>query len=132
MDGDVGVIGNGAGLNMATLDILTYFNGDPANFLEVSGRTYHKSEEAIKLVLSNPNVKVIFGNFFGCISRCDVIAEGLARAMENGAVKVPLVVSMRGTGAKEGVETLKKAGLKEIYEDDIEAGRRAVEILKGS
>ena len=132
MDGEVGVIGNGAGLNMATLDILTYFGGSPANFLEVSGRTYHKAEEAIRLVLSNPNVKVVFGNFFGCISRCDVIAEGLARAIKNGAVTVPLVVAMRGTGAKEGIETLKKAGLDEIYEDDIEAGRRAVELLQGN
>ncbi len=131
MDGQVGVIGNGAGLNMATLDILTYFDGTPANFLEVSGRTYGKAEEAIRLVLSNPNVKVVFGNFFGCISRCDVIAEGLARAIRNGAVTAPLVVAMRGTGAKEGIETLKRAGLEEIYEDDIEAGRRAVELLKG-
>jgi len=75
--GNIGVIGNGAGLNMATLDIISHFGGKPANFLEVSGRTYHKSEEAIDIVLSNPNVKAIFGNFFGCISRCDNPRPGL-------------------------------------------------------
>ncbi|MFH1958478.1 MAG: ATP-grasp domain-containing protein [bacterium] len=131
MSGDIGVIGNGAGLNMATLDIITYFGGTPANFLEVSGRTYHKAKEAIEVILSNPNVKIIFGNFFGCISRCDVIAKGLAEAIKSGTVRVPLVISMRGTGAEEGIETLKKAGVKELYEDDIDAGKRVVEILRG-
>jgi len=130
MDGNIGVIGNGAGLNMATLDILKYFGGNPANFLEVSGRTYHKAKEAIEIILSNPNVKIIFGNFFGCISRCDVIATGLANAVKSGLLNVPIVIAMRGTGAEEGIKTLKEAGLKEIYEDDIEAGRRAAEILK--
>ncbi len=131
LSGNIGVIGNGAGLNMATLDILTHFGGRPANFLEVSGRTYHKASEAIDIVISNPAVKVIFGNFFGCISRCDVIAEGLAAAAARGAVSVPMVISMRGTGAEEGVETLKKAGFREIYSDDIEAGRRAAELSRG-
>lgn len=130
MDGNIGVIGNGAGLNMATLDILKYFGCNPANFLEVSGRTYHKAKEAIEIILFNPNVKIIFGNFFGCISRCDVIAAGLANAVKSGILKVPIVIAMRGTGAEEGTKTLKEAGLKEIYEDDIEAGKRVAEILK--
>ncbi len=130
MNGNVGVIGNGAGLNMATLDILKYYGGDPSNFLEVSGRTYHKAGEAIDIVLSNPGVKVIFGNFFGCISRCDVIAKGLAGAYENGIVNVPMVIAMRGTGGDEGRQTLKDAGLTEIFEDDIEAGKRLAEILE--
>ena len=132
MDGNIGVIGNGAGLNMAALDILTFFGGKPANFLEVSGRTYHKAKEAIGIVLSNPNVKVIFGNFFGCISRCDVIAEGLAQAAKEGVLNKPIVISMRGTGAKEGLLTLKSSGFREIYEDDIDAGKRAVELSKES
>lgn len=130
MNGDVGVIGNGAGLNMATLDILTYFGGNPANFLEVSGRTYHKAKEAIEIILSKPNVKIIFGNFFGCISRCDVIAKGLAEAIRSGIIKVPIVIAMRGTGAEEGIKTLKEAGLEEIFEDDIDAGKRVVDILR--
>lgn len=130
MDGNIGVIGNGAGLNMATLDIITYFGGNPANFLEVSGKTYHKAKEAIEIILSNPNAKIIFGNFFGCISRCDIIALGLAEAIKSGIIKVPMVIAMRGTGAEEGIKTLKEAGLEEIYEDDIEAGKRVVEILK--
>jgi succinyl-CoA synthetase beta subunit len=130
MDGNVGVIGNGAGLNMATLDILLYYGGEPANFLEVSGRTYHKAAEAIDIVLSNPGVKVVFGNFFGCISRCDVIAEGLADAYREGVINVPMVVAMRGTGGSQGRETLKEAGLTEIFKDDIEAGKRLAEILK--
>jgi len=130
MGGDIGVIGNGAGLNMATLDIIKFFGGNPANFLEVSGRTYHKAKEAIEIILSNLRVKVIFGNFFGCISRCDVIAEGLVRAIKEGVVKVPMVVAMRGTGAEEGIKKLKDAGLEEIYEDDIDAGKRVIEILR--
>ncbi|MBN2407471.1 MAG: ADP-forming succinate--CoA ligase subunit beta [Elusimicrobia bacterium] len=130
MDGNIGVIGNGAGLNMATLDIITHFGGKPANFLEVSGRTYGKAKEAIQIVLSNPNVKVIFGNFFGCISRCDVIAQGLAKAYAEGIIRVPIVISMRGTGAEEGIKTLRAAGMNEIYEDDIEAGEKAVSLLK--
>jgi len=130
MDGDIGVTGNGAGLNMATLDIISYFGGKPANFLEVSGRTYHKAKQALKIILSNPNVKIIFGNFFGCISRCDVIAQGIAEAVKDGIIKVPIVIAMRGTGAKEGIETLKKAGIKEIFEDDIAAGERVVKVLK--
>ncbi|MEA3506641.1 MAG: ATP-grasp domain-containing protein, partial [Elusimicrobiota bacterium] len=130
MDGNVGVIGNGAGLNMATLDILLYYGGQPANFLEVSGRTYHKAAEAIEIVLSNPGVKVIFGNFFGCISRCDVIAEGLADAYREGVINVPMVIAMRGTGGQKGRKTLRDAGLTEIFEDDIESGKRLAEILK--
>ena len=132
MDGDIGVIGNGAGLNMANLDILASFGGKPANFLEVSGRTYDKAKEAIEIIASNPNVKIIFGNFFGLISRCDVIAQGIAEAVKSGTIKVPIVIAMRGTGAKEGIQTLKNAGLKEIYEDDIVAGERAVKLLRGN
>lgn len=130
LSGSVGVIGNGAGLNMATLDIISFYGAKPANFLEVSGRTYAKAEDAVGIVVSNPNVRVVFGNFFGCISRCDVIAEGLAAAHTKGIIKVPMVVAMRGTGAKEGLETLRAAGISEIYEDDIEAGRRVAELLK--
>jgi succinyl-CoA synthetase beta subunit len=129
MDGEIGVIGNGAGLNMTTLDILRYYGGEPANFLEVSGRTYMKAEQAIEIVLKNPKVKVIFGNFFGSISRCDVIAQGLAAAIEKGRLTKPLIVSMRGNGAEEGKRILSSLGIP-IYENDRIAGEKAVELAK--
>lgn len=129
MDGEIGVIGNGAGLNMTTLDILRYYGGEPANFLEVSGRTYMKAEKAIEIVLKNPKVKVIFGNFFGSISRCDVIAEGLAEAIKKGKVTKPLVVSMRGNGAEEGMQILASLEVP-IYENDRIAGEKVVELAK--
>ncbi|NIS72131.1 MAG: ADP-forming succinate--CoA ligase subunit beta [Proteobacteria bacterium] len=129
MDGEIGVIGNGAGLNMTTLDILRYYGGEPANFLEVSGRTYMKAEQAIEIVLKNPKVKVIFGNFFGSISRCDVIAQGLAEAIKKGTVTKPLIVSMRGNGAEEGRKILSSLGIP-IYENDQIAGEKAVEAAK--
>ena len=129
MGGTIGVIGNGAGLNMTTLDILRHYGGEPANFLEVSGRTYMKAEEAIQIVLKNPKVKVIFGNFFGSISRCDVIAKGLAEAIKKGKVTKPMVVSMRGNGAEEGKEILRALDVP-IYENDQIAGEKAVELAK--
>ena len=130
LDGNIGVIGNGAGLNMTTIDILRHFKGDPANFLEVSGRTYMLADKGIEVVLNNPNVKVIFGNFFGCISRCDVIAQGLAKAMKEGKVKQPMVVSMRGNGAAEGRKILRELGVP-VYENDKIAGQKACELAAG-
>ncbi len=131
MDGDIGVIGNGAGLNLTTLDLLEYVGLKPANFLEVSGRTYDRAEKGLEIILKNKNVRIIFGNFFGCISRCDVIASGLAGAIEKGVLPpaVPLVVAMRGNGGEEGARTLKAAGI-EVYEDDQTAINRVLEILK--
>jgi len=129
MGGSIGVIGNGAGLNMTTLDILRYYGGEPANFLEVSGRTYMKAEEAIQIVLKNPKVKAIFGNFFGSISRCDVIAKGLAEAIRKGKVIKPMIVSMRGNGAEEGKEILRALDVP-IYENDQIAGQKVVELAK--
>lgn len=121
--------GNGAGLNMATLDILRYYGGEPSNFLEVSGRTYMLAEKAIDIVLKRPGVKVVFGNFFGSISRCDVIAEGLAKFIRDGKLNKPMIVSMRGNGAEEGKKILRDVGI-EVYEDDQIAGKKAVEIAK--
>jgi succinyl-CoA synthetase beta subunit len=129
MDGNIGVIGNGAGLNMTTLDILRYYGGEPANFLEVSGRTYMLAEKAIELVLKRPGVKAVFGNFFGSISRCDVIAEGLAKFIRDGKLTKPMIVSMRGNGAEEGKKILRDVGI-EVYEDDQIAGEKVVEMAK--
>jgi len=127
--GSIGVIGNGAGLNMTTLDILRYFGGTPSNFLEVSGRTYMLAEKAVEIVLKNPTVKALFGNFFGSAARCDVIAEGLAEAFKKGKIKKPFIVSMRGMGAKEGRKLLKDLGI-EVYENDEEAAKRVVELAR--
>jgi len=88
-----------------------------------------KAEEAIQIVLKNPKVKVIFGNFFGSISRCDVIAKGLAEAIKKGKVTKPMVVSMRGNGAEEGKEILRALDVP-IYENDQIAGEKAVELAK--
>ncbi|PKM92690.1 MAG: succinate--CoA ligase subunit beta [Elusimicrobia bacterium HGW-Elusimicrobia-4] len=131
MDGNIGVLGNGAGLNLTTLDMLQYVGLKPSNFLEVSGRTYDKAEKGLEIILKNPNIKMVFGNFFGCISRCDVIAEGLAGAIKKGILPkhIPMVVAMRGNGGKEGSETLRRAGI-EVYEDDETAIKRLLEILK--
>jgi len=131
MDGNIGVIGNGAGLNMTTLDILRYYGGEPSNFLEVSGRTYMLAEKAIDIVLKRPGVKVVFGNFFGSISRCDVIAEGLAKFIRDGKLNKPMIVSMRGNGAEEGKKILRDVGI-EVYEDDQIAGKKVVEVAKSS
>jgi succinyl-CoA synthetase beta subunit len=129
LDGNIGVIGNGAGLNMTTIDILRHFDGHPANFLEVSGRTYMLADKGIEIVLDNPKVDVIFGNFFGCISRCDVIAQGLAKAMKEGKVAKPMVVSMRGNGAEEGRTILRELGIP-VFENDRIAGEKACELAK--
>ncbi|MHC1605384.1 MAG: ADP-forming succinate--CoA ligase subunit beta [Candidatus Methanofastidiosia archaeon] len=128
MDGNIGVIGNGAGLNIATLDILRFYGGNPANFLEVSGRTYMLAGKALEIVLKNAKVKIVMGNFFGSISRCDVIAQGITNAIKEGKVTVPLIVAMRGNGAEEGRKILKKAGI-EVYEDDKVAAKKVIGIL---
>lgn len=129
LSGDIGVIGNGAGLNMATLDMLKREGLQPANFLEVSGRTYALAEEAVRLVCSRPGIRALFGNFYGCISRNDVIARGLASAAGKGLLTVPMIVAMRGNGAEEGRETLRAAGLK-VFEDDEPAVRRLARLLE--
>jgi succinyl-CoA synthetase beta subunit len=129
LDGNIGVIGNGAGLNMTTIDILRHFEGRPANFLEVSGKTYMLADKGIDIVLKNPKVDVVFGNFFGCISRCDVIAEGLAKAIKEGKLTKPLIVSMRGNGAEEGRKILKELGIP-VYENDRIAGEKVCEVSK--
>ena len=129
LDGDIGVIGNGAGLNMATLDMLKRVGLKPANFLEVGGRTYSLAEGAIKIVCSRPGIRAVFGNFYGCISRNDVIAQGLAGAVKKGLLTVPMIVAMRGNGAAEGRNLLKAAGV-EVFEDDEPAAMRLAELLK--
>ncbi len=112
MDGDIGCIVNGAGLAMATMDIIKLFGGEPANFLDVGGSSNpSKVINAIKIILNNPKVRAILINIFGGITRCDDIANGLLLAMKEVDIKVPLVVRLIGTNDKEGREVLEKAGI---------------------
>ena len=104
---------NGAGLAMATMDIIKLYGMEPANFLDVGGgATKEKVAAAFKIILSDPNVKGILVNIFGGIMRCDIIAEGVVAAAKEMAIKVPLVVRLEGTNVELGKEILAKSGLK--------------------
>src|SRR5699024_10156467 len=112
LEGDIGCMVNGAGLAMATMDIIKHYGGDPANFLDVGGgATAEKVTEAFKLILSDENVKGIFVNIFGGIMRCDVIAEGVVEAVHNVGLEIPLVVRLEGTNVDRGKEILGESGL---------------------
>jgi succinyl-CoA synthetase beta subunit len=128
LDGDIGCMVNGAGLAMATLDMITFCGGSPANFLDVGGGAdKDKVMAAFKLILRDENVKVIMVNIFGGIVRCDLIAEGVVAAAAELGVKVPLVVRLQGTNAAEGREILANSGLDITPADTLqEAGERAV------
>ncbi|WP_215147423.1 ADP-forming succinate--CoA ligase subunit beta [Exiguobacterium sp. s91] len=112
LDGNIGCLVNGAGLAMATMDIIKHFSGDPANFLDVGGgATKEKVTEAFKLILSDENVKGIFVNIFGGIMKCDVIAEGIVAATKEVGLELPLVVRLEGTNVDAGKQILKDSGL---------------------
>ncbi len=128
LDGDIGCMVNGAGLAMATLDMITHCGGSPANFLDVGGGAdKEKVMNAFKLILRDPGVKVILVNIFGGIVRCDLIAEGVVGAAQELGVEVPLVVRLQGTNAAEGRQILKDSGLNITPAETLqEAGERAV------
>ena len=132
LDGDIGCMVNGAGLAMATMDVISLNGGTPANFLDVGGgATKERVTEAFKLILSSDKVKAIFVNIFGGIVRCDLIAEGIIAAARELAVKVPVVVRLEGTNVEKGKELLKNSGLAIIPADDINDGaRKAVAAAK--
>ena len=112
LDGDIACMVNGAGLAMATMDVIKLHGGKPANFLDVGGgATAERVTAAFELILSNPNVRAILVNIFGGIVRCDVIAEGVMAAVKNVGVKVPVVVRLEGTNAKQAREMLAQSGL---------------------
>lgn len=114
LDGNVGCMVNGAGLAMATMDIIKQYGGEPANFLDVGGSADAKSvEEAFRIILKDPNVNAILINIFGGIVRCDRVANGIVDAYKNiGEVKVPIIVRLQGTNADEGKEIIDNSGLK--------------------
>jgi succinyl-CoA synthetase beta subunit len=120
LDGQIGCMVNGAGLAMATMDIIKLYGSSPANFLDVGGgASKEKVEEAFKIILSDPAVKGILVNIFGGIMRCDIIAEGIIAAAKEMHIEVPLVVRLEGTNVDLGKEMLAKSGLKITPADDL-------------
>jgi succinyl-CoA synthetase beta subunit len=128
LDGDIACMVNGAGLAMATMDLIKLEGGEPANFLDVGGgATAERVAEAFKIILSNENVKAILVNIFGGIVRCDLIAEGVITAVKEVGVKVPVVVRLEGTNVDKGRALLAESGLDIIAADDLtDAARKAV------
>jgi succinyl-CoA synthetase beta subunit len=132
LDGSIGCMVNGAGLAMATMDIIKLYGGEPANFLDVGGgATKERVTEAFKIILSDPHVKAILVNIFGGIMRCDVIAEGIIAAAREMHIAVPLVVRLEGTNVERGKELLRDSGLAIIPADDLDdAAKKAVAAVK--
>jgi succinyl-CoA synthetase beta subunit len=134
LDGEIGCMVNGAGLAMATMDIIKLYGSEPANFLDVGGgATTEKVTEAFKIITSDPNVKGILVNIFGGIMRCDVIAEGVIAAVREVGLKVPLVVRLEGTNVELGKKILNESGLAVIAADDLaDAAEKIVKAVKGA
>jgi succinyl-CoA synthetase beta subunit len=128
LDGNIGCLVNGAGLAMATMDVIKLYGGEPANFLDVGGgATAEKVTEAFKIMLRNPNLKAILVNIFGGIMKCDTIAEGVVAASKAVSLKVPLVVRMKGTNEDLGKKILADSGLPIITANNMaEAAERVV------
>jgi len=133
LDGEIGCMVNGAGLAMATMDIIKLYGSSPANFLDVGGgATKEKVTEAFKIITSDPNVKGILVNIFGGIMRCDVIAEGVIAAVKEVGLQVPLVVRLEGTNVELGKDIIKNSGLNVIAADDLKDGaQKIVKAVKG-
>jgi succinyl-CoA synthetase beta subunit len=134
LDGTIGCMVNGAGLAMATLDIIQLAGGSPANFLDVGGgANKEKVQAAFKIILSDPKVKAILVNIFGGIMKCDIIAEGIIAAAKEMNITVPLVVRLQGTNVEKGKEMLANSGLKITPADDLrDAAEKAVKAAKGA
>ena len=132
LDGQIGCMVNGAGLAMATMDIINLYGSEPANFLDVGGgASKEKVTAAFKIILSDKNVKGILINIFGGIMRCDVIAEGVIAAAKETELNIPLVVRLAGTNFEKGKEILNNSGLKNIPADDLnDAAKKIVEAIK--
>ena len=133
LDGEIGCMVNGAGLAMATMDIIKLFGAEPANFLDVGGgASKEKVTAAFKIITADPKVKGILINIFGGIMRCDVIAEGVVAAVKEVGLQVPLVVRLEGTNVEQGKAIIRNSGLNVISADDLEdAARKIVKAVKG-
>jgi len=134
LDGEIGCMVNGAGLAMATMDIIKLHGGEPANFLDVGGGADAKQvAEGFKVILSDPEVKAIFVNIFGGIMRCDFIAEGIITAAKEINMNVPLIVRLAGTNVELGKKMLSESGLDLISADDMDDGaRKAIKAIGGN
>jgi succinyl-CoA synthetase beta subunit len=127
LDGNIGCMVNGAGLAMATMDIIKHYGGDPANFLDVGGgATAEKVTEAFKIILSDSNVKGIFVNIFGGIMKCDVIAEGVIEATKQVGLELPLVVRLEGTNVEIGKKLLNESGLNIVAAESMADGAQKI------
>ena len=133
LDGEIGCMVNGAGLAMATMDIIKLKGAEPANFLDVGGgATKEKVTEAFKIITSDKNVKGILVNIFGGIMRCDIIAEGIVAAVKEVGLQVPLVVRLEGTNVEKGKEIIANSGLNVTSADDLsDAAEKIVKAVKG-
>jgi len=131
LDGDIACMVNGAGLAMATMDLIKLHGGEPANFLDVGGgATSDRVAFAFKLILSNKNVKAILVNIFGGIVRCDLIAQGIISAVKEVGVSVPVIVRLEGTNVETGRSLLKESGLEIITASDLtDAAKKAVAVV---
>jgi succinyl-CoA synthetase beta subunit len=128
LDGDVGVLANGAGLTMTTMDVIRHFGGRPANFLEIGGEAYTKSAIALELVLSNPGVKSLVINFCGAFARTDVMVAGVVKAWKRLKPTVPAFFSIHGTGEDEAIGLVRgELGIEpfDVMEDAVRAAVRA-------
>jgi succinyl-CoA synthetase beta subunit len=133
LDGEIGCMVNGAGLAMATMDIIKLYGAEPANFLDVGGSaTTERVTAAFKIITADPNVKGILVNIFGGIMRCDVIATGVVQAASDISLNVPLVVRLEGTKVEEGKAIINESGLNVIAADDLDdAAQKIVKAVKG-
>ena len=133
LDGTIGCMVNGAGLAMATMDIIKLYGEEPANFLDVGGgASKEKVTAAFKIITADPNVKGILVNIFGGIMRCDIIAEGVIAAVKEVGLKVPLVVRLEGTNVELGKDIIRKSGLNVIAADDLKDGaEKIVKAVRG-
>ena len=134
LDGNIGCMVNGAGLAMATMDIIKLFGAAPANFLDVGGgATRERVTAAFKIILSDPNVEGILVNIFGGIMRCDVIAEGVVAAAREVSLNVPLVVRLEGTNVELGKDIMARSGLPIIAADNLaDAAQKIVDAVRGA
>jgi len=134
LDGEIGCMVNGAGLAMATMDIIKFYGAEPANFLDVGGgATTEKVTEAFKIILSDKNVKGVLVNIFGGIMRCDVVANGVVEAAKQVKLSVPLVVRLEGTNVEQGKKILAESGLNIIPANDLaDAAKKAVEAVRAT
>jgi succinyl-CoA synthetase beta subunit len=131
LDGEVGVLGNGAGLTMSTVDVVTFVGGQPANFCDLGGGGDARGVvDALEVITRDPQVRTIFFNIFGGITRCDEVARGILQAVEQMRIEYPIVVRLDGTNAEEGRRILTDAALSNLHAEAtmLDGARRAVEL----